>query len=316
MYRQHPPYAVQVELTQGCNLACTFCGINDLGYQSMSRGKDCMSPDTALALAEQIDALDWNPRIEFAMHGEPTLNPYMHEIVGIFRRELPKAFLMMTSNGGGLLKDTTRAIDDLFTAGLNTLALDNYESVNIVPKILSKYAGAVRVVQYPDDPEGNPHHRQFGQLISIVQDISVADDGTHSHLNNHAGSAAPLNDRGVGKRCAKPFRELSVRWDGNVALCCNDWPGAYRCGSILREGLDAVWQGKAFVAARQMLLRGRREFAPCKGCDATSYRVGLLPDPKGVEGLPDVDGSTTKALNRALVLGPYTTRGKDPRRKP
>lgn len=28
-----------------------------------------------------------------------------------------------------------------------------------------------------------------------------------------------------GKRCAMPFREMAIRWDGSVALCCDDWRG-------------------------------------------------------------------------------------------
>ena len=27
MHRQPPPYCIQIELTEGCNLACSFCGI-------------------------------------------------------------------------------------------------------------------------------------------------------------------------------------------------------------------------------------------------------------------------------------------------
>lgn len=317
MYRQHPPYAVQVELTQGCNLGCSFCGINALGYQKLARGKDLMSLETARSLAGQLKSLRWNPRIEFAMHGEPTLNPQAAAIIKEFRRALPKCYIMMTSNGGGLLTRPVDGIEELFAAGLNTLALDDYESVKIVPRLLAAYAakGREKIVHYPDDPTGNPHSRHTGRLLSIVKDISVATKGTHSSLNNHAGSAAPLNDRGVGKRCAKPFRELAVRWDGSVALCCNDWPGLYRCGNILKEGVDAIWQGEAFVAARQMLIAGRREFAPCKGCDAMSTRVGLLPDPRGNEALPPVDASTAKAIKKALAKGPYTSLGKDPRGK-
>ena len=306
-YTQHPPYAVQVELVQGCNLGCNFCGIHAIGYQKLARGKDMMTKRTASSIANQLSSADWNPRVEFAMHGEPTLHPERAEIVAMFRAALPRAYLMMTSNGGGLLSgDVTNNIDSLFSAGLNTLALDDYESVKIVPKLLDRYTGPVPVLHYPDNSAANPHRRHAKTLISVVKDISVSTSGTHSQLNNHAGSAAPLNDKGKGKRCAKPFREMSVRWDGNVAICCNDWPGVYRCGNVVKDVLLNVWHGEAFTAARQMLLRGRREFAPCKGCDAISYRVGLLPDPKGIESLPSPDVKTAQAIKRASAIGPYT----------
>jgi len=312
-YTQHPPYAVQIEMVQGCNLGCTFCGINALGYQKLKRGKDMMTIELAESIASQMAAAGWCPRVEFAMHGEPTLNPDRATIVGVFRKHLPKAYLMITSNGGGLLVgDVTRNVDRLFDAGLNTLALDHYQNVTLVPRIREQYRGQVPVVDYPDDTTGNPHQRHNWKMISIIADISVTAKGTHSHLNNHAGSGMPLNDHGEGKRCAKPFREMSIRWDGNVALCCNDWPGVYRCGNVVADGLLKVWQGPAFTAARQMLLQGRREFSPCHGCDATSYRVGLLPDPRGKEELPEPDANTKRIIRRAQAQGPYTTPVREP----
>jgi len=324
---QEAPNAVQIELAQGCNLGCAFCGIHAIGYQKMARGVDLMSLDTASSLAHQIKEARWNPRIEFAMHGEPTMHPQRAEIIAIFRKALPKSYIMVTSNGGGLLKDTRNAVRAMFDAGLNTLALDNYQSVNIVPKLVEKLVGEsiekfqvryetsmapawpwddVQMFPYPDSPAGNPHTRHSLKLISIVRDISVAVGGTHANLNNHAGSALPLNDRAAGKRCAKPFRELSVRWDGNVALCCNDWPGVYRCGSIVDDGLLKVWHGPAMEAARKLLYAGQRVLPPCKGCDATSYRVGLLPDKLGKMIMAEPTKATMDTAKKALAKGPYT----------
>lgn len=328
---QEAPFAVQVEASQGCNLGCEFCGIHAIGYQKKARGTDFMSIETAQSLATQIKELGWNPRIEFAMHGEPTLHPAISTLVEVFRSTLGKgAYLMITSNGGGLLgRDVPGAVESLFDAGLNTLALDNYQSVNIVPKIVDKLLGIshdeafpdyhiytprgggrpIDIRFYPQDKTLSPHTRHRGRAILITQDISVALDGNHSMLNNHAGSAMPLNDRMKGKPCAKPFRELSVRWDGNVALCCNDWPGLYRTGNIVTDGLENVWNSDAMFAARQMLLRGRREMSPCDGCDAASYRVGLLPDKLGRKKheYPEPDKETAKTIKLALKDGPYTS---------
>lgn len=324
-YIQEPPFAIQIEATQGCNLGCDFCGIHAIGYQKKARGTDLMSIETAQSLAAQIKQLGWNPRIEFAMHGEPTLHPALPELIRVFRNTLGrKAFIMVTSNGGGLLgRDVPGNVGALFEAGLNTLALDNYQSVNIVPKIIERIqyhpaseptpmadvglGGLVPIYAYPQNKTLSPHTRHRGTAILVVEDISVADDGNHSLLNNHAGSAAPLNDRAAGKPCAKPFRELSVRWDGNVALCCNDWPGLYRVGNIATDGLYNVWNSPAMYAARQKLLRGQRDFSPCDGCDAISYRTGLLPDKLGRQTLPEPNATTRKVIAAALAEGPYTT---------
>lgn len=330
MRKQEAPFAVQIEASQGCNLGCDFCGIHAIGYQKKKRGTDLMSVETAESIAKQMRALKWNPRIEFAMHGEPTMHPAIDVLISVFRKHLPKAFIMVTSNGGGLLGgDVAAKVGKLFQAGLNTLTLDNYESVNIVPKIIEKIGqdprdmgvleadvgigGWVPIRNYPQDKTLSPHSRHRGAVILVVQDISVADDGNHSHLNNHAGSAAPLDYSKNDQRCAKPFREMSIRWDGNVAVCCNDWPGYYRCGNVVKDGLDKVWNGVAFNAAREALYHGRRDLVgPCNGCNATSYRVGLLPDKLGRDTMPEPSASTKRAIKAAQAAGPYTTPVRGP----
>jgi len=292
--KQSPPFCVQVEPTQGCNLQCTFCGINSIQRKPAEQYKN-MTIETAKRIASEMNRLKWNSRIEFAMHGEPTMNLSIVDIIRTFRQLLPRNQLMITSNGGGLLRggDPNKNIEELFDAGLNILALDAYENVKIVPKILKKLPSvkdrSYETIPYPSyKTTRTPHSRwpRGTRVVLVVQDISKATEGTHATLNNHCGGGAPLNTAGEGKKCAKPFRELSVRWDGSIALCCNSFSGRYDCGNVNELRLDQIWNGKAFRIARLHLYHGMRTFTPCKGCDATSYRVGLLPDAKGLESLP------------------------------
>lgn len=331
--KQEAPFAVQIEASQGCNLGCDFCGIHAIGYQKKKRGLDLMSVETAESVASQMAAAGWNPRVEFAMHGEPTMHPALDALIAVFRKHLKRSFIMVTSNGGGLLGgDVPGKVRALFDAGLNTLALDNYENVNIVPKIMEKLTGTpydesfgndylvcgsgergerglVNVHWYPHDKTLSPHSRHRGRSIIVIQDISKASDGNHSHLNNHAGSAGPLDFSKNAQRCAKPFREMSIRWDGNVAICCNDWPGKYRTGNAAEKGgLLRVWEGAAMEAARAALYNGRRDMIDtCNGCNAVSYRVGLLPDKLGKEVLPLPTPAQKRAIKAAQAQGPYTT---------
>lgn len=321
-YYQDPPNAVQVEFVEGCNLACSFCGIqsireNNADGPSNTHGKASdpykyMTVATATALCHAIARAKWNPRIEFAMHGEPTMHPFFIDMVRLFRNLLPKAPLMMTSNGGGLLKDTKDTVNALMDAGLNVLFLDNYERIKIVDKIQERYDGPHPVYEYPADKRANPHRRRKVTEHDIVvgMDLTLATNGTHAQVSNHAGSAFPLNHEQDGKRCAKPFRELSVRYDGNIALCCNDWPGWYKCGNIMETNLDEIWQGEAFHAARTKLYHGQRNFGPCNGCDNTTLRNGLLPDRMGQKALPEPTAETEEAVKNALSGGTYTKRVK------
>lgn len=302
---QEPPFCMQIEMVEGCNLRCGFCGLN--GIRAKDNNYKFMTRDLADTLAGQIYQSGWNCRLEFAMHGEPSMNPDFVEILGIFRQYLPKHPMMMTSNGAGFMKDPTRLVDAALVH-LNVLALDWYENVQIVPKILEKYEGIHAPLYYPENQEANPHHRirPKQRRFVIIQDIADATKGTHHVLYNHSGAGAPRNDNAAGQRCAKPFRELSIRWDGSVAVCCNDWRGEYKCGTVQEQGIEQIWQGPAMVAARRKLYYGERTFGPCLGCDFKSYRNGLLPDKLGKQTLPKPDAKVEAELKKAMAGDPLT----------
>lgn len=312
-WRQPPPYAVQIELVEGCQLRCNFCGLN--GIRGKENDFKFMSLGLACDLAYKIKQ-EWGkslPRIEFAMHGEPSFHPELVEAICGFRQILgKKAHLMMTSNGGGFLRDPIRLVDGVLE-DLNVLALDWYEGVKIVPKLMEAYRaqGSHIPSYYPQDPMANPHRRRKPDEhdLVIVQDIEMATMGTHSVINNHAGCGAPKVDvdhPSQFKRCAKPFREMSIRWDGSVAICCNDWRGEFKCGSVASMALEEVWNGEAMQAARKYLYHGQRTIGPCKGCDALSYRTGLLPDKFGKVKLPPPSEEDRAAVERALGGASYT----------
>jgi len=333
-YKQDAPFAVQVELCEGCNLYCNFCGLQGIRTAKDKTFKE-LSIANAWSIARQVRDAGWNPRIEFAMHGEPTMNDNYIEIVRSFRKFLPRVQLMMTSNGGGLLRPpgVVESLNKLFDAGLNIFAFDAYEYVKIKDKVdaaLGVLCGMCNkhhehdaprcdvksniigvcfdYHRYPDEKEFSPHNRYGHKARKFIRiaDISVASTGTHSTLNNHCGNGSAPLDEPLSARCAKPFRELAIRYNGNVAVCCNDWQGIYKCGNILTDGLEEVWHGVAMGAARKFLIRGERSsLSPCDVCDAKSYRVGLLPDKFGKETLQRPTSNDKAIVRQATAGRPY-----------
>lgn len=313
---QDPPFAIQIELTEGCNLRCTFCGLQGIREAGPDKQYKFMTPQI-ISEVGRVGQL-WNARLELAMHGEPTMHPDFTGMVKHLRTAAPDCQIMITTNGGGLLKDPVERVVALFGAGLDVLALDEYEGIKIGSKvravqkeieIIGKSAGMpIHFHNYPTNPDASPHRRHPKKalpLVVYIVDPSVQASARVPHLNNHAGSAFPKNDTQQGKRCAKPFREVSVRWNGNVAICCNDWRGEYKCGNVMETPLETMWSNAAFDAARRRLMQGKRDFGPCAGCDATSTRVGLLPDKLGKEKMPAPTAASQRALNEALAGQSY-----------
>ena len=132
MRKQSPPYSIQIELNEGCNLGCSFCGLRGMrekGTQPWYR----MKKETAERIIAEVKRVGWHSRIIFSMHGEPTLNPNVTKIIAMFRRAFPTTVMSMMSNGYGIVHgfgdiSTEHTISErvgkLMEAGLNDLIID------------------------------------------------------------------------------------------------------------------------------------------------------------------------------------------------
>lgn len=291
MYKQHPPYTIQIELTEGCNRGCNFCGLQGMRKTGTSPWY-YMTKEVAQKIATEIEKNGWNSRIIFAMHGEPTLNPSWVSIIAMFRKHLPKSVFSIMTNGFGIANSNRHTIGEYInkieSIGVNDLIIDTYAE-NDDGNRIKDYCNENNI-NYTIYGRGVPLYSGSHKGFRILFTLPIQENkGTtiNRKLCNHCGAAFPLDFSCSGKRCTRPFRELSFRYDGSVAICCNDFRGQYPIGNILEQGIDEIWQSKKFQVARILLYAGERDsFKPCRGCNATSVRVGLLPDPLGKEDLP------------------------------
>ena len=216
----------------------------------------------------------------------------------MFRKALPNAVLSMMTNGYGIannFEDESENIHERVAgymhSGLNDLIVDYYSKDGDAAKIEKAMNEVIRQGFWPELniehlEKGLPLYGNSSKKFRILFNPPIQNEGAiNRHLCNHCGAAAPLDYSYAGKRCARPFRELSFRYDGSVALCCNDFRGEYPIGNINLVGIDELWYNKRFEAARILLYAGERIFKPCLGCNALSHRVGLLPDRMGKESM-------------------------------
>lgn len=297
MRKQSPPLSVQIELNEGCNLGCAFCGLRGIRKTGTTPWKH-MEKSTAKAIAAELLRVGWHSRLIFAMHGEPTLNPDIVKIIKLFRKAMPNSVFSVMTNGYGLIHgfgdredsyaDIMERISALEEAGINDLIIDAYSDKGDAASIevYLKKNNATWDIQHL--AKGIPLFSSSSKRFRILFTPPIQLDGKiNRHLCNHCGAAAPLDYSYEGKRCARPFREMSIRWDGSVAICCNDFRGEYPVGNVTETPIEEVWWSKRFEAARILLYAGERTFKPCLGCNALSHRVGLLPDIKGQETMPE-----------------------------
>ena len=318
MNKQDIPNTMKLELTEGCNLRCRMCGIQGIREKAGGPYK-YMTIDTATRIASQMQKANWNSKIEFAMRGEPLMNPNAVEIVSIFRKHLPNTHIMLTSNSLPLLKGKGVAenVTALFNAGLNIMALDAYKaSTKAIEKVrvFGNQSNSIDMYDYIDgENRASPYTRvkPTARRIFIMQDMEeVIMSGNKVGTkvgSNHAGVGLPPLEEPLVARCARPFREMTIYHDGSVPLCCNDWRGKFMCGDLNNQDILDIWDGPILNAARVHLYARDRNFRPCDVCSNKSFRVGLLPDKLGKETMPPTSAETRTIVLNVGEAKPHTT---------
>ena len=124
-YQPWHPWSIQVELVQGCNRSCWFCGIQ--GWDREKR-KDFRYMDLDVLRKAFEDLNEWLPgiRVEVDLHGEPTIHPQVIEAVRTMREAMPTASLQLQTNTELWATHWQWFVSEMRDAGLNVLAMNAY----------------------------------------------------------------------------------------------------------------------------------------------------------------------------------------------
>jgi MoaA/NifB/PqqE/SkfB family radical SAM enzyme len=291
------PNNTQIELVEGCNRMCDFCGIHGIWKEKAHRKINFMSLELASKIAEDFSSWFDKKRIEFAMHGEPTLHPKLFDIISLFRKHLQKAQLQLTSNGIVILKKGKDFVHKLFENGLNILILDIYdkkhELLNVCNEVINSNK-EIKLFDYYSNKEFNPYHYKGHNfnVILLFDDLAKTNKKRPTRIIlNHAGNSSIKNLRKYGilpinsplqKKCSRPFRELVIHYDGTIPFCCLDWKHESILAKFPEDGsLEKIWNDAPFNFLRFLLFNKVRTLRPCYKCDYNGgFRLGFLKEPQ------------------------------------
>lgn len=278
----YKPNSFNIETVQGCNRRCEFCGT-----MGMEKVLHFVEMNTIKHTLKLIQEANYVPRIRLGAHGEPTLHPNICNIVKAIRTALPKSPISLFTNGTVIAKKP-ELIDGLFRAGLNNLIVDEYSDSPMGKFIRANpIAQKYKIVEQGEGTSLLIGIKNSDKRICIVPPIDGDNNTINRRICNQCGAATPPLKKPMNKKCSVIFREMTIRWDGNIAICCNDFRGYYFVTNIMEcKHLEDAWFHPRFESARKILYKGERSFFPCNVCNVRGNRVGLLPDCAGKKDMP------------------------------
>ncbi len=257
--RSHRLTAVNIELTNRCNLACVMCPVN----RDMSRKKRDLDFDAFRRI------LDENPALELILMfqwGESLLVPDFFDRVAYAVERGVR--VMITTNGTLLDAPTCRRI---VASGLERITI----SVDGGPTTHEAIRG------FPLEDLRRNVERLVRVRDEAGSDLGIDINMTLWEENEQEASDVRRDWEGVVDRVqfiprfvdsprTKPCRELwrgalVVLSDGRVAPCCRDSEGELALGHLEDGTLEEIWNGEAMARLRDRHRRG--DFPSlCAGC--------------------------------------------------
>lgn len=238
---------IEIETINRCNGVCSFCPINALADK---REKKIMPIELFQKIVDELAGLNYTGKIALFSNNEPLLDERIIDFYKYGRSMLPNAYFFMFTNGTLL---TLEKFIELIPY-LDELVIDNYnQELKLIPNSRA-------IKQYCES------HEYLKDKVTIVL-------RKPNEILSTRGGDAPNRKQMISypdATCVLPFKQMIVRPDGKVSLCCNDPLGKNTLGDLAEESILEVWYGKKYGQVRKALLIGRSEWEHCIYCDVFS----------------------------------------------
>jgi radical SAM protein with 4Fe4S-binding SPASM domain len=278
---------VHIEISNICNLQCSFC-------PAVERRKGVMSVDDFAKIVDQVAPLA--QQICLHLMGEPLLHPRLPELVDICEAKGVKVFLV---SNGVLLREKTAEM--LLRPAFRQLNFslhsfrDNFGDKDPTLYLKRIFALTDRAFQQRpdlyinyrlwnlDDPRGSADSNR--RMLALVEEkygpLPISQDSfdvrsrksfrlknrLYLHFDTEfVWPSMDLPEHGNKGRCYGLSSHFGILVDGTVVPCCLDKEGVISLGNIHEQGLEEILASKRAQTIVKGFRRGILEEDLCKRC--------------------------------------------------
>ena len=272
------PERVTIEFTNHCNLNCVMCP-----RQYMNGPKGYMHPLLYKKIIDEIAGHEGVAIVPF-FRGESLLHPDCIDMLAYAKQKGIRP-IQFTTNATLLDEDTAKKMIDLeldfISFSVDSIDPETYEKIrkgadlNKVLKNIETFCDLkkgynkpeiqVSIVKSADSSKGL--HDFINYWTGKIDRIRVYEE--HSKDGNF-GSLMPdgyILNAADRKPCLKPFKEMVIYWNGNIAICNHDWSRSTPLGNLNKDSIENIWYSEGYEKIRRGH-RGKEELEQvCKNCD-------------------------------------------------
>lgn len=288
------PYAVSIEPTTACNLACPEC---PSGLKQFTRATGKLSLDMNRKMLDELGMRLFY--INYYFQGEPFLNPQFLELV----REAKKRNIYTATSTNAHFIDAKKA-NEIVTSGLDRLIISidgltqetysNYRVNGSLEKVITATKHLVKAKK--EAKSQTPHlifqflvvkqnEHEIKNLYQLAEELQVdevrlksaqvydykhgnpliPDNLAYSRYKKQKDGTYSLKVK-TGNHCWRMWSSCVLTWDGKLVPCCFDKDAQHPLGDVKLNSFKEVWKGKTYNEFRRAVLVNRNEIDICSNC--------------------------------------------------
>jgi 2-deoxy-scyllo-inosamine dehydrogenase (SAM-dependent) len=255
--------SVDFENITACNRRCSYCP-NSIYGRGLAENKKLMDEKTFKKIINELAEIKYSGMIRPVFYGEPLLDSRFPDWIRYIREKLPKADIIIFTNGDILTLDLYKK---LTKAGANLFIVSNHNG-NAISENLEKLLANFKKLPYKS---GYPHQDSFIHESAYVFEgniptIFYRNPSRLESLFNRGGLMKNIAISKTKLNCGLPSSDLTIDWEGNAILCCNDYFSSVKFGNVNNESFLKIWNKNNFRKLRKDLKRGVLNLEICKKC--------------------------------------------------
>jgi 8-amino-3,8-dideoxy-alpha-D-manno-octulosonate transaminase len=234
---------VEIEINSACNFSCSYCP-NSVDVRKETGDMD---PKLFFKIISDLKSICYNGKLAFDFYNEPTLAKNFNLFITHAKKELPKVFIEIYSNGTSL--NTLKKINEIVTLGVDKVIITKHEEAKQLP--------------FEDIFKGlEPNLKKYFSFRKHDELI----------LSNRGGSLPAIYEgQTINAPCSIPSLIMTITVEGNVLPCFEDYKQTLEMGNLTTHSIEEVWNDKKYEEFRNDLLNNKREkYDICKSCNRIS----------------------------------------------
>ena len=234
---------VEIETINRCNNDCDFCPVN---RKIDPRPYRVMDEQLFTEIIQQLKDIHYSGWLGLYSNNEPLLDKRIEKFAAIAANALPNAKIHLYTNAILLNLDKFKSLMNY----LDYLVIDNYTETNEINKHIKELIDYIQ------------KHPEYSKRVTlhIIDKRAIRD--------TRAGMAKNRNRCYFLKSpCVLPFKQVIIRPDGKLSLCCQDSLGKFTMGDLTKETILEIWNNQKYKTIRELISNGRDKISFCSQCD-------------------------------------------------